>query len=46
MENLHQIIGGGTSPGGKMAVQFIREVSNDCKDVHNDDKYVHYQKYS
>ncbi|XP_037045781.1 uncharacterized protein LOC119081141 [Bradysia coprophila] len=40
VENLNKLIGGsdGGSVGGRMAKQFIKEVTKDCKDVHNDDK--------
>ena len=44
VENLNKVVGGtdGGSVGGKMAKQFIDEVTNDCKDIHNDDKYKLY----
>lgn len=44
VENLNKVVGGtdGGSVGGKMAKQFIDEVTNDCKDIHNDDKYEVY----
>lgn len=41
MENLSQAIeSGDVAFGGKMAKRFINEVTQDCKDVKNDDKYT------
>lgn len=41
MENLSKVItSGNVSVGGKMANQFIADVTKDCKDVKNDDKYT------
>lgn len=44
MENFSQAVDGGdVSVGGKLAQKYIDEVTRDCKDIKNDDKYNHFR---